>query len=438
MVVTRRRIQQENLSLSKIAATPQETPPLPPEAFSDFEYQKKLEADAARAKSEEKDQRVTWITVVSLTFMTAVFLPLSFLGLLNLFLESPIAPQRYLLQERPNFDGLLLPNSKLQDGEKIYVNGVTSFVIRDGHVYAAVEDGRILKVKDDRKEQVAHIQDSTSCGSSQSEKCGCLVALQFDQDGRLLALDTNNGLYRIHTDSGSVEMLLSTAERGDKLNHLSGFVVGANRTIYFTSASSKWSRSYSLYAMFDHASGNLYSLAPAGEVTQLTRCYYPSSIAWYVDPVTLATNSLLVTELPKARLRQYYIPSELKMRRANFGIFAENLPGLPSAISPSNTGGYWIGFYAIRRAEWFSVVDLLSTKTSLAKVLSKFLPRSLLHWLAFHKYGLVVKLDEDGNIIRSLHDTTGSTVSSVHALQEADGYLYVLDQNKNYIVKIEL
>ena len=52
-------------------------------------------------------------------------------------------------------------------------------------------------------------------------------------------------------------------------------------------------------------------------------------------------------------------------------MFADNLPGIPDNISPSSSGGYWIGTVVVRDA----FLDLLANELSfmrsvIAKVLS--------------------------------------------------------------------
>lgn len=55
----------------------------------------------------------------------------------------------FSLPPGPQFTGALAPNTKLQGAElllKDQVKGPESLIVEDGTIYAAVEDGRILKV----------------------------------------------------------------------------------------------------------------------------------------------------------------------------------------------------------------------------------------------------------------------------------------------------
>ena len=55
----------------------------------------------------------------------------------------------FRLPPGPQFTGALAPNTKLQGAElllKDQIKGPESLIVEDGTIYAAVEDGRILKV----------------------------------------------------------------------------------------------------------------------------------------------------------------------------------------------------------------------------------------------------------------------------------------------------
>ncbi len=41
------------------------------------------------------------------------------------------------------------------------------------------------------------------------------------------------------------------------------------------------------------------------------------------------------------------------------------------------------------------------------------------------KYGLIIELDSQGHIIRSLHDATGATFPAASEVQEHDGVVYL-------------
>ncbi|KAL8605746.1 hypothetical protein ACOMHN_066262 [Nucella lapillus] len=111
-------------------------------------------------------------------------------------------------------------------------------------------------------------------------------------------------------------------------------------------------------------------------------------------------------------------------RKGEAEIFAENLPGFPDNIRRSGRGTYWVGIAVIRRAERVSFVDIAAPHPWLRRLVTKLFLQEFLIWL-LPKYGLLIELDEDGQIVRSLHDPTGARVSATSEVEEKDGMLYV-------------
>lgn len=52
-------------------------------------------------------------------------------------------------------------------------------------------------------------------------------------------------------------------------------------------------------------------------------------------------------------------------------VFVENLPGFPDNIRASSSGGYWVSMAAIRANPGFSMLDFLSERPFLKKVIFK-------------------------------------------------------------------
>ena len=71
-----------------------------------------------------------------------------------------------------------------------------------------------------------------------------------------------------------------------------------------------------------------------------------------------------------------------------------------------------------------------------AKALLSKLPRAL--WPRPAPYGLVLALDEDGRIRRSLHDPGGERVVEVTSAEEAGGFLYLGNLTRDRIARLAL
>ena len=54
------------------------------------------------------------------------------------------------------------------------------------------------------------------------------------------------------------------------------------------------------------------------------------------------------------------------------------------------------------------------------------------------RYGLVLELGENGDIVRSLHDPLGTLFPSVSEVREANGHLFIASPHRNYIGVLKL
>lgn len=52
-------------------------------------------------------------------------------------------------------------------------------------------------------------------------------------------------------------------------------------------------------------------------------------------------------------------------------LFVENLPGFPDNIRPSSSGGYWLSMATIRPNPGFSVLDFLSERPYIKRMIFK-------------------------------------------------------------------
>lgn len=51
--------------------------------------------------------------------------------------------------------------------------------------------------------------------------------------------------------------------------------------------------------------------------------------------------------------------------------FVDNLPGFPDNIRPSSSGGYWVSMAAVRPNPGFSMLDFLSQRPWIKKLIFK-------------------------------------------------------------------
>ena len=54
------------------------------------------------------------------------------------------------------------------------------------------------------------------------------------------------------------------------------------------------------------------------------------------------------------------------------------------------------------------------------------------------KYGLVLHLNEKGEITKSLHDPTGAKIPAVSEIEDKNGFLYMGSYNLPFLAKLSL
>lgn len=59
-------------------------------------------------------------------------------------------------------------------------------------------------------------------------------------------------------------------------------------------------------------------------------------------------------------------------------LFVENLPGFPDNIRPSGSGGYWVGMAIIRPNPGFSVLDFLSERLYIKRMIFKVMMETII------------------------------------------------------------
>ncbi len=105
-------------------------------------------------------------------------------------------------------------------------------------------------------------------------------------------------------------------------------------------------------------------------------------------------------------------------------------------IRPSARGGYWVGLAHVGgRMGSLPIIDILYERPWLRTLITKFVdPVTLTKWLP--NYGMILELNQKGEILQSLQDPTGEMVSSISSVLDTGDALYLGSNDKNYILKI--
>jgi len=319
---------------------------------------------------------------------------------------SPIDPVAYVPPPPPQMTGVLAPNDLLRRTELLAKGKVrgpeTAVADAAGRVYGGTEDGRIARVTESGGKE--RVETFARTG-------GRPLGLAFDAAGNLIVADGRKGLLSIDP-AGRVTVLVTAAE-GTPFGFTDDVKVASDGTIYFTDASSRFGVGEHLYDLLEaRPHGRLLAWDPAAKTARvlLRGLYFANGVALSRDE-----SFLLVAETYRSRLRRLWLRGP---RRGTTDVFADNLPGYPDGVAADGRGTFWVAMFTVRN----QAADRLQPRPWAKRLLAK-LPSFL--WPRPEPYGLVLAFDEQGRLLRSLHDPGGERVSPVTSVQPAGDVLYL-------------
>ncbi|KAJ8418334.1 hypothetical protein AAFF_G00140430 [Aldrovandia affinis] len=374
--------------------------------------------------------RVTLLTLGSL-----LLFPL--LGVI-LLLESPIEPEVVSLNEPPLMSDCFEPNFKLRQAERLLEGqlvGPESVAHIGDVLYTGTADGKIVKIEG-RNLHVLATLGQPPCGSRDHEPtCGRPLGIRAGPNGTLYVADAYLGLFEVHPVTGKVDNLVSTTQvvGGRRLSFVNDLdVTRDGRKVYFTDSSSRWQRRDYLHLIMEAtADGRVL------EYDTLTR-----EVSVLMDGLRFANGielcadeeSVLVAETTMARIRRVHVAG---LNKGGMDTFVDNLPGFPDNIRRSSSGGYWVAMSAVRPNPGFSMLDFLSQKPWIKKLIFKLFSQEVLMKFV-PRYSLVLELRENGACRRSFHDPHGMVAAYVSEAHEHDGYLFLGSFRSPYLCKLDL
>ena len=344
-------------------------------------------------------------------------LSLLMVGILTLLLiPSPIDSATYIPSPALELAGTLLPNDALKKAELLakglLVGPEDVAVDEKGRIYGGTQDGKIVRI----------LEDGTVETFAQTG--GHPLGLHFDHQGNLIVCDAWKGLLSVDTQ-GAITTL-ATEAGGLPFFLTNDLDIDAEGVIYFSDASHKFRQpEYKLDLLEARPYGRLMSYDPK---TKETRVLLKD--LYFANGVALSENEdfVLVNETYRYRIIRYW----LKGKKAGaHALFADNLPGFPDGISSNRKGLFWLALPAPRNTMADTLHPMPFLKDLLAKLPKFLLPKP-------KPYGLVLALDEQGNIVRSLHDTDGAHVTKITSVQEHNGYLYLGNLDQDWVGRLKL
>ena len=338
------------------------------------------------------------------------------LVMIFLIQPAPITPAAYTPPKAPALVGVLAPNNLLQKAKLLATGKIDGpeevAVDSKGRVYGGTQDGKIMRLLPDGKLNVF------------AETKGRPLGMQFDRNDNLIVCDSYKGLLSINP-RGNIKILATSAE-GVPFKFTDALDISRDGTIYFTDASSEYGQNEYLYDLMEaKPHGRFMRYEPStGQVKVLLKNLY------FANGVALSPQEdfVLINETYRYRIIRYWLKGPKAGTRE---IFIDNLPGFPDNITSNHEGTFWLALFTVRN----EVMDRLHPYPFLKAQMAK-LPRAL--WPKPTPYGLVLALDEQGKIIRSLHDPSGKHLKEITSAREYGGYLYLGSLHNDRIGKYQL
>jgi sugar lactone lactonase YvrE len=332
------------------------------------------------------------------------------------FWPTKIDPVAYSPPPKPEMIGVLAPNKKLLDAELIArgsVNGPEDVVLdADGTIYCGTQDGKIIRVRKD-----GHVETFAETG-------GRPLGLAFDRENNLIVADAYKGLLSI--DPGGSIAVLSTAAEGLPYKFTDHLDISSDGIIYFTDASDTYQQDEYLFDLLEsRPNGRFLRYDPeSGRAEVLLQDLY------FANGVALSQNEnfVLVNETYRYRIQRYWLKGP---KAGTSEIFAENLPGFPDNITSNRRGTFWLALFTVRNDR----MDRMHPNPMLKKILSR-LPKFL--WPKPKPYGIILALNENGDILESLQDPTGDHLMEITSAREQDGFLYLGSLHNDRIGKYRI
>lgn len=315
----------------------------------------------------------------------------------------PIAPAAWTPPVAPTLTGQYQQNTQLASTQKLsLVDGHKPEDVAfdsEGRLYAGYEDGRIMR---------AHADGTSS--TMFADTGGRPLGLIFDPAGNLIVTDAIKGLLSIDR-TGAVKVLATEAD-GVKFGCLNDVDVGADGTIYFTEASSKFPMSQFANDIMEHQPNGrflAFDTKTQKSRTILNGIYFANGVAVSPDQ-----SFVLVAETGLYRVMRVWLTGP---KAGQAEIFIDNLPGFPDGISSNRKNKFWLALVTPRDA----VFDKLLPNPFLRKMVVR-LPK-FLH-PAPKRYSFVLGLDETGKVTDNLQNGPPDCYAQIANVVEHDRSLY--------------
>jgi len=316
----------------------------------------------------------------------------------------------------PGFEGVYALNDALEGAEvlSLQMGGGPEDVAVDanGRIYGGLHDGRIVRLSADgrKQETFATIEGGRPLG------------LHFDAAGNLIVADAYKGLMSV-SPAGYVTVLSDT-HGGRPFKFADDLDIAADGKVYFSDASDTYAQvDYRLDLLEARGHGRLLVYDPATGQTDmlLDNLYFANGVA-----LSAAEDFVLVNETGRYRVTRYWLKGE---KAGTHDIFIENLPGFPDGISGNGSGIFWLAMPSPRNPAMDKVHPSPWVKGLISKLPTFMQPSAITQ-------GIVIALDEGGNVLKTLHDRDGNPVYMVTSVEQVGDQIYLGSLEAPHIVRL--
>jgi sugar lactone lactonase YvrE len=315
----------------------------------------------------------------------------------------PISPVVWNPPPAPALTGPYQQNSALATVERLSLG--EGFAPEDvaldagNRIYASMDDGRIVR-----------LQGDTGRHEVFADTHGRPLGLIFDSAGNLIVADSIKGLLSI-AKNGSISTLTTEAD-GVAFRCTNDLDVGADGTIYFTDASSRFPLTNYKADLLEHgSSGRLLAYDPKTKTTRtlLQHLSFANGVAVSPDQ-----SFALVVETAAYRVHRVWLTGQ---KAGTSEIFIDNLPGFPDGITSNGRDKFWLALVTPRN----KMMDMSLPHPSLRKMMAR-LPKALQPAPA--RYSFVLGLDMNGKVVSNLQDGSPHCYAMIANAVERNGTLY--------------
>jgi sugar lactone lactonase YvrE len=277
---------------------------------------------------------------------------------------------------------------------------------------------------------------------------GTAGGLAVHPDGRLLVCVAGHGLAAV--DPGGRHTWLTTTAEEQPLHCLTSVAVAADGTIYLADGTTAfqpddWCRDL----MAKNHLGRLVACGPGSEAPRvlLRDLFYPNGLS-------IAAGELWFTEAWNHRVSRATIDGRgIKPPQTVIG----NLPGYPARLAPASGGGFWLALFGVRT----HLVEFVLREDEYREEMIRTIPPSLwvapalstsnhCHepmqfgsikalgiekpWAPPRSYGLVLRIDAQGDAVESLHSRVGGRYHGITAVREVSQGLAIVSKGSGRIL----